>query len=74
VEGLIFGLINSTMNGTVDIAIDESKIVETGMFCGLGNIQITVQLYEGTKTVLGTQFFILTIVKNTTSLLSFFYI
>jgi hypothetical protein len=64
VEGGIFGLINDTVNGTVDIAIGESKTVGTGMLFGLGGIQITATVDEGTKTASGTQFFILTRVKK----------
>ena len=37
------------MNGIVDIAISESKTVGTKMLFGLGDIQITANVDEGTK-------------------------
>jgi len=52
------------LNGTVDIAISESKTVGTKMLFGLGDIQITANVYEGTKTTPGTQLFIFTKIKN----------
>ncbi len=64
VEGGMFGLINYSVNGTVDIAIDESKTVRTKMLFGLGDIQITANVDDGTKTAPGTQLFIFTIVKK----------
>ena len=52
------------MNGIVDIAISESKTVGTKMLFGLGDIQITANVDEGTKTAPGTQLFIFTKIKN----------
>lgn len=64
VQGGIFGLINSTINGTVDVAKGETKTVGTGMFLGFGGIQITATVDEGTKTVSGIQLFIFIMVKK----------
>jgi hypothetical protein len=63
VQGGIFGLINDTVNGTVDITRGESKTVGTGMRVGLGGIQITAHVDDGTKTASGTQIFF-TMVKK----------
>lgn len=52
------------MNGTVDIAISESKTVGTKMLFGLGDIQITANVDEETKTATSTQLFIFTKVKK----------
>jgi|GEM_PF-1236391 len=64
VEGGIFGLINCSLNGTVDIAISESKTVGTKMLFGLGDIQIIANVDEETKTATGIQLFIFTKVKK----------
>jgi hypothetical protein len=64
VQGGILGLMHKTVNGTVDIAIGESKTVGTGMLLGFGGIQITAIVDEETKTTDGTQFFIFTLVKK----------
>jgi hypothetical protein len=64
VDGGIFGLINYTASGTVDIAIGETKTVRTKLFYGFGDIQITANVDEEMKTVPGTQLFILTIIKK----------
>lgn len=64
VEGGILGLINKTVNGTIDIIAGESKTISTGLLFGIGNIQITVMANEETKTVEGKQFFILTMIKK----------
>jgi len=63
VEGGIFHLINHTLNGTVDIPVGETKTVRMGMFFGLGNIQVTVNVGDETKVAEGTQVFILSIMK-----------
>jgi hypothetical protein len=64
VEGGILGLINRTLNGTVDIARGTSTTVGTGMLMGFGGIWIMAQVNEVTKTEAGTQFFIVTLVKK----------
>ena len=63
VEGGILGLINKTVNGTVDIPAGRSKIVSTGLFFGLGDFGIIVNVSGVEKTKVGKQFFIFSIVK-----------
>jgi hypothetical protein len=62
VKGGIFGLINETVDGTVDIAAGESKTVGTGLFFGFGALQVTATVDEETKTASGTQLIILTMI------------
>lgn len=64
VEGGIFKLINYTVNGTIDIAINKSKMVRTGLLFGLGRIQITANVDEENKIANGTQLFIFTKLKK----------
>lgn len=64
VKGGVFGFINYTVNGTVDIDIGELKTVGTKILLGLGSIQIIANVDEEAKTVSGTQFFIFTILKK----------
>jgi len=64
VQGGLLGLMHKTVNGTVDIAIGKTKTVGTGMLLGLGGVQITAIVDEGTKITNGTQFFIFTLVKK----------
>jgi hypothetical protein len=64
VQGGILGLIHKTMNGTVDIAKGETKTVGIGILLGFGGIQITGTVDDQMKTADGTQFFILTLVKQ----------
>jgi hypothetical protein len=61
VKGGLLGLINVTKSGTIDtIVFGELITVGTGMFLGLGKIQITIKVDEDTKTANGTQLFIFT--------------
>jgi len=64
VDGGILGLINRTVNGTVDITTGKSTTVSTGMLIGFGGVQVTAQVDETTKTAHGTQLFIVTMVKK----------
>ena len=52
------------MNGTFDIAIGKSKTVGTKMLFGLGDIQITANVDDGTKTAPSIQLFIFSKVKK----------
>lgn len=63
VEGGILGLINKTANDTIDIPAGESETVSTGLFLGLGGIDITATVDDGEKTATGMQIIILTLVK-----------
>ena len=64
VEGGIFHGINQTVQGTVDVAVGGTKTVGTGMFFGLGGIQVTAMVGDVTKTAEGTQLLVLSIVKR----------
>ena len=64
VTGGILGRINKTINGTIDIKTGEFKTVQTGIFFGLGNIDIKVIAGSEEETAVGTQFFIFTRVKG----------
>jgi len=58
VKGGIFHKINKTFNGTINVPINEAKTVKTGLFLGLGSIEITVKVADIEKTAEGNQFFI----------------
>jgi hypothetical protein len=64
VEGGILHRMNRTMNGTVNIAIGGTKTVGTGMFFGLGAVQVTVMVGDATKSVEGTQLLVFSILKR----------
>jgi hypothetical protein len=63
VEGGILGMINKTVNGTIDIPAGESVTVTTGMLIGFGKISIIAKVADEEKTAEGTQIIILSIVK-----------
>jgi len=63
VEGGILGLINKTVNGTVDIKAGELKTVSTGMLFGLGGITIRTRVAGIEMTAKGTLFIIFSVVK-----------
>jgi len=63
VEGGILGLINKTINGTIDVAAGKSKTVGTGLFFGLGPIAITANVADEEKTAEGIYLFIFSIMK-----------
>jgi subtilisin family serine protease len=63
VEGGILGLINKTVNGTVNLNAGESKTVSTEKIFGLGSIVISVRADIVEKTVKGKQLLIFSIVK-----------
>lgn len=64
VKGGILGLINKTVNDTVDIKAGESKTVSTGMLLGFGGISISARVAGVEKTAKGTQFLIFSMVKK----------
>ena len=64
VEGGILHRINRTVNGTVNVAVGETKTVGCSMFFGLGGIQVTVMVGDATKVVEGTQVIIFSILKR----------
>jgi len=63
VEGGILGLINTNVNGTIDIPMGEARTVSTGLFLGLGPITIIARANDKEKTATGTQFIIFSMVK-----------
>jgi hypothetical protein len=63
VEGGILHRMNHTVNGTVDVAVGETKTIRTSMFFGLGGIQVTTMVSDATKITEGTQVLILSILK-----------
>jgi subtilisin family serine protease len=64
VKGGMLGLINKTVNGTVDIKAGESKTVSTGMLLGLGGFNIGAWVAGVEKKAKGTQFIIFSMVKK----------
>jgi len=63
VKGGILGLINKTVNGTIDIPAGGTKTVGTGMLFGLGALSITAKVADEEKTATGTQIIIFSKVK-----------
>jgi hypothetical protein len=64
VEGGLFSRINSTVTGTIDhLAAGTSTSVSTGMFFGLGKIQVSVTAGDASMTKEGTQVFIFSFLK-----------
>ena len=66
VEGGILGMINKTVNGTVDIpaGLGVTVSVGTGMLFGFGAISITAKVADEEQTATGTQLIIFSIVKK----------
>jgi hypothetical protein len=63
VEGGMLGMINKTVNGTVDIPAGESVTVNTGMLLGFGALSITAKVADEEQTATGTQIIIFSMVK-----------
>jgi hypothetical protein len=53
VKGGIFGHINTTVNGTIDVPIGETRTVTTGLFLGLGPFTIIARANDVEKTGTG---------------------
>jgi hypothetical protein len=53
VEGGIFGYINTTVDGTIDVPMGETRTVTTGLFLGLGPFTIIVKANDKEKTAKG---------------------
>jgi outer membrane protein assembly factor BamB len=65
IKGGILGLINTSVNGTIDmIEPSKTKTVGSGLFLGFGNVKITATANEVKKTADGIHLFILTIIKK----------
>ncbi len=63
VEGGMLGMINKTVNGTVDILAGDTVTVKTGMLLGFGAISITAKVADEEQTASGTQLIIFSMVK-----------
>jgi hypothetical protein len=64
VEGGILGLINKTVNGTIDIPVGKSVTVKTGTLLGFGAISITAKVADEEQTATGTQIIIFSMVPK----------
>ena len=64
VIGGIFGKINKTINGTVDIPAGKSVTVKTGTLLGFGAISIIAKVAGEEQTATGTQIIIFSMVKK----------
>jgi len=62
-EGGILGMIDKSVNGSVDIPVGESKTVGTGLFFGFGSITVSAKVADVEKTEDGMQFIIFSKVK-----------
>ena len=63
VTGGILGLINKTVNGTIDIDAGATESISSGLLFGLGGIEITVKVGIKEVTAEGTQFLIFSLVS-----------
>jgi hypothetical protein len=63
VEGGMLGMINKTVNGTIDIPAGETVTVKTGMLLGFGAISISAKVADEEQTATGTQIIIFSMVK-----------
>ena len=53
VVGGILGMINTTVDGTIDIPMGETRTVSTGLFLGLGPFTVTARADDVEKTATG---------------------
>ncbi|MBN2602751.1 MAG: hypothetical protein JXA91_01300 [Candidatus Thermoplasmatota archaeon] len=63
IYGGIFGRINKTVSGTVDILVGQSKTLSTGPVFGFGLFNIQVKVVDTIKKAEGTQVLILSFLK-----------
>jgi len=64
VEGGMLGMINKTVNGTVDIPAGDTVTVKTGLLLGFGPFSIIAKVAGEEQTATGTQLIIFSIVKK----------
>jgi hypothetical protein len=64
VEGGILKMINKTINGTIDVPAGESVTVKSGMFLGIGAIDIAAWVADVVQVTTGKQLLIFTTVKK----------
>jgi hypothetical protein len=62
VTGGLLGLINKTINGTINIEAGESETISTGLLLGIGGIEIVVTVGVKEESAEGMQLFIFTLV------------
>ncbi len=62
VEGGMLGMINKTVNGTIDISAGDTVTVKTGMLLGFGSISIVAKVADEEQTATGTQIIIFSMV------------
>jgi hypothetical protein len=58
VKGGILGMIDKTVDGSVDIPVGESKTVGTGLFFGFGSITVSAKVADVEKSCEGIHFII----------------
>jgi hypothetical protein len=63
VQGGILGLINKTVNGTVDIPAGQTNTVGTSMLFGFGALMVTAKVADEEQIAGGFQFIIFSLVK-----------
>jgi len=63
VTGGLLGLINKTVNGTIDIEAGATETISSGLLLGLGGIEITVTVGVKEEIAEGLQLFIFTIIQ-----------
>ena len=64
VTGGILGLINKTVNGTIDIDAGATESISSGLLFGLGGFEITVKVGVKEETAQGFQFLVFSIVSS----------
>jgi hypothetical protein len=64
VKGGLLGMINKSMNGTIDIPAGATKTIGSGMLFGFGALTITAKVADEEKTAKGTQILIFSMVKT----------
>ncbi|HVQ01344.1 MAG TPA: PKD domain-containing protein, partial [Candidatus Thermoplasmatota archaeon] len=64
VHGGLLGRINTSVNGTIDIAAGKSETKRSGVLFGFGALSITAKIADATQSAAGTQILLLTLVKK----------
>ncbi len=64
VEGGMLGMINKTVNGTIDIPAGDTVTVSTGMILGFGKISIIAKVADEEQTATGFQIIIFSMVSK----------
>ena len=64
VHGGFLGRINTSVNGSIDIAAGKSETKRSGVLFGFGALSITAKIADATQSATGTQILVLTLVKK----------